>query len=141
MSYFDCYLIPVATNKLEAYRLFSEEVARVYQEYGATRVVDCVLDTDAADGMQFHAVEARDKLNISPEQLRDFQVAAAITAGETVVLSWTEWPNKAARDLGLAKALADPRIQPKEGQEILFEGHRLVAGGFSKLFDLKSAAE
>ena len=136
MSYFDCYLIPVATEKLEAYKQFSEQIAKVYREYGAIRIVDCVLNADATNGALFHAEEAREALKESAEPLRDFQTAAAIKTGEIVVLSWTEWPSKTARDSGLAKALSDPRVQPKEGQGVLFEGRRLIAGGFAKLIDV-----
>jgi uncharacterized protein YbaA (DUF1428 family) len=35
MSYFDCYLIPVRTEKLDAYRSFSERIVKVHREYGA----------------------------------------------------------------------------------------------------------
>lgn len=131
MAYFDGYLIPVATDKLEAYRVFSEKIAAVYREYGATRIVDCVLDAGAEDGAQFHADEARDALGTGP--LRNFPIAADARAGETVILSWTEWPSKQARDTGLEKALADPRVQPQPGEDVLFEGRRLVAGGFNLL--------
>ena len=50
-----------------------------------------------------------------------------------MILSWTEWPSKKARDSGLKKALADPRVQPQPGEDVLFEGRRLVAGGFNLL--------
>jgi uncharacterized protein YbaA (DUF1428 family) len=136
MSYFDGYLIPVPTNKLDAYKRFSQEIAKVYREHGAIRIVDCVLDTKAAEGGQFHAEGAREALGQAGAPCRDFQVAAAAEPGETVILSWTEWPNKAARDAGLAKALSDPRVQPKEGQDVLFEGRRLIAGGFAALIDI-----
>ncbi len=134
MSYFDCSLIPVPTAKLEAYKRFSEKMAKISQEYGAVRQVDCVLDPDAANGFAFHAEEAREF--IQDVSLRDFPMAAASTAGETVVLSWTEWPNKSVRDEGLPRMLADPRVQPQEGQESIFEGSRLIAGGFLKLVDV-----
>jgi uncharacterized protein YbaA (DUF1428 family) len=134
VSYFDCALIPVPAAKLEAYKHFSEKIANVYREYGAVRQVDCFLDPDAANGVEFHAEEARESLQgIS---LRDFPMAAASQAGEVVILSWTEWPNKSVRDEGLPRALADPRVQPQEGQDTLFEGCRLVAGGFFKLLDV-----
>jgi uncharacterized protein YbaA (DUF1428 family) len=136
MSYFDCYLIPVAADKMEAYKLFSEEIARVYKEHGAVRIVDLAFDAQAAEGVQFHAEGARDALNEAAVPLRDFPMAAAVEDGESVILSWTEWPSKAARDAGLAQALSDPRVQPQQGQEVLFEGRRLIAGGFFKLIDI-----
>jgi len=134
MSYVDGYLIPLPLAKLAAYRQFSAQVAQVYREHGALRVVDCILDADVANGAGFHAQEARSELGNA--ELRDFERAAAVTHGETVILSWTEWPSKAARDEGLAKALADPRVQPDDAEEMLFEGRRLIAGGFNKLLDI-----
>jgi uncharacterized protein YbaA (DUF1428 family) len=137
MSYFDCALIPVPTAKLAAYKSFSEQMARISLEYGVLRQVDCVLDPDAGNGAKFHAEEARDLLQ--GVKLRDFPMAAAAQDGETVILSWTEWPSKEARDQGLPRLLADPRVQPQDGQETLFEGRRLIAGGFLKLVDVQGS--
>lgn len=134
MSYFDCYLIPVPITKLDSYKHFSERMASVYREYGAVRVVECVLDPDAADGALFHADEAQ--AQVQAASLRDFHAAAATRSGEIVVLSWTEWLSKSERDERLPRVLADPRVQPEDGQEVIFEGTRLIAGGFSKLIDL-----
>jgi uncharacterized protein YbaA (DUF1428 family) len=134
MAYYDCALIPVASDKLEAYRRFSAQVSAVYREHGAIRVIDCVLDAETAYDASFHAEEARESLDGTA--LRDFPEAAAASEGECVILSWTEWPDKAARDAGLKSALADPRIQPQEGEEVIFEGSRLIAGSFHKLLEV-----
>lgn len=136
MSCFDCYLIPVPAVRLEAYRRFSERMAVVYRDYGAVRLVDCMLDPDTADGSAFHADGAQSALQDTV--LRDFPAAAASREDEVVVLSWTEWPSKQARDEALPRVLADPRVQPDDGQETIFEGHRLVAGGFLTLLDMRS---
>lgn len=136
MSYFDGYLIPVPTEKLDAYKVFSQQIAEVYLEYGAIRVVDCLLDSDVSNDEGFHATDAREELMENEEPLRDFPTATAIKDGEVVIMSWTEWPSKEARDSGLAKALADPRVQPQDDQEVLFEGRRLIAGGFIPLIDV-----
>ncbi|NMJ39966.1 DUF1428 family protein [Roseomonas sp. JC162] len=133
MPYVDCYLIPVPEPKLEAYRRFSTEMAAVYREYGAGRIVDCLLDAGTADGAAFHADGAQADLAGTP--LRDFRAAAAARTGEVVVVSWTEWPSKAVRDDALPRILADARVQPKDGEEAIFEGRRLVAGGFHMLID------
>lgn len=135
MTYVDAYLIPLRTEKLAEYERFSRQVAAVYREYGALRVVDCRLDSDASGGLAFHAEEARASL-VDDGPLRDFEVAADARSGETVILSWTEWPSKQARDERLARALADPRVQPREEDGILFEGRRLIAGAFAKLIDV-----
>lgn len=134
MAYYDCALIPVPEGKIEAYRVFSEKIAAVYREYGALRVVDCLLDNEMGDGAEYHAEGARDALE--GVALRDFPMAAAVEEGEVVVLSWTEWPSKTVRDEGLKRALADPRVQPQEGEDVLFEGRRLIAGGFTQLMSI-----
>lgn len=133
MSYFDCYLIPLPTEKLGAYKTFSQRMAEVYREYGALRVTDCVLDSDTIDGTQFHAEGVQSE--VQGAELRDFPAAAAARAGETVILSWTEWVSKAQRDALLPQILADPRVQPRNDEEMIFEGTRLVAGGFFKLLE------
>lgn len=133
MAYFDCYLIPVPIAKLAQFKRYSEQVSRIYREYGALRQVDCLFDPATADGSEFHADEAREALRHSP--LRDFPMAAAARPGEAVVLSWTEWPSKDARDAGLARVLSDPRAKPQSAEAAIFEGRRLIAGGFAALVD------
>lgn len=130
MPYYDAYLIPIAPDRLDAYRAFSDRIAAVYREYGALRIIDLLLDPDGGDGETFHAEGARADL---PDGMRDFAMAAGARPGETVVLSWTEWADKPARDAGLARALADPRVQPAPHDGVIFEGRRLVSGAFLHL--------
>lgn len=103
-------------------------MAKVYREYGALRVTDCMLDAKASDGTQFHAKDAQGEVQAA--QLRDFHAAAATLGGEAVILSWTEWPSKGERDALLPRVLADPHVQPQDDEEMIFEGHRLIAGSF-----------
>ncbi len=134
MIYIDAYLIPIDPARIEAFEHFSKRVNDVFREYGAIRTVDCRLDEQVANDAGFHAEGARAEL-AAAGPLRDFKAAAAAEGRETVILSWTEWPSKEARDSGLAAALEDPRIQPLEGEETLFEGRRLIAGGFAQLLN------
>ncbi len=53
-----------------------------------------------------------------------------------MVFSWIEWPDKATRDAGMEKMMADPRMQP-EHNPMPFDGKRLIYGGFVPLLDLK----
>lgn len=132
MPYFDAYLIPIRPSQLPAYCEFSKKVGAVYREHGAMRIRDIILDDCEQTGETFHAEETRDALG---DEMRNFIDAAAATTGEMVILSWTEWPDKQARDAGLAAALADPRVQPKPEDGVIFEGRRLVAGAFKHLGD------
>lgn len=116
MSYIDGFLAPVHTDR-EAYREFAAKAAPLFKEHGATRVVEGWGD-DVMRGQHtdfFRAVDAQD--------------------GENVVFSWIEWPDKATRDAGMAKVMADPRMQPG-GDPMPFDGKRLVFGGFQALIDL-----
>lgn len=132
MPYYDAYLIPLAPSQLDAYRAFSAKMAVVYREHGAMRITDLILDAHGGPGETFHAEGARGNLTGA---LRDFPVAAGATSTETVILSLTAWPDKAARDAGLAAVLADPRVQPDPADGMIFEGQRLVSGAFAHLAD------
>ena len=55
-------------------------------------------------------------------------------ADETVVFSWIDWPSKAVRDAGMAKVMADPRMQP-DANPMPFDGKRLIYGGFEVLVE------
>lgn len=133
MPYYDAYLIPISPAKLDAYRDFSRRIGAVYREYGALKIVDILFDDRGGEGAAFHAEEARATLD---DDLRDFAAAAGAQDGETVILSWTEWPDKQARDEGLAKVLADPRVQPDPEDGVIFDGRRLVSGAFVHLASL-----
>ena len=117
MSYIDGFLAPVlAGQSAEDYRAFAARAAPIFRDHGATRVVEGWGD-DVPRGTRtdfWRAVDAQD--------------------GETVVFSWIEWPDKATRDAGMAKVMADPRMQPGD-TPMPFDGKRLIFGGFRTLLD------
>jgi uncharacterized protein YbaA (DUF1428 family) len=49
--------------------------------------------------------------------------------------SWIVWPSKAARDEGMKKTMADPRIQP-ETNPMPFDGKRVIFGGFEMILNV-----
>ena len=67
-------------------------------------------------------------------------MAAGANAGETVVISYIEWPDKATRDSGMEEVTSDPRMQ-FECLPPTFEGRRLIAGGFNSMLRGASEAE
>lgn len=111
MNYVDGYLLAVPKENKDAYRELSEEVAEVLKEYGALKVVECWGD------------------DIPGGEITSFPAAVKCEPGEQVVFSWVLWPSKAARDDGLAKFMADPRMECVNGN-MPFDGSRLVFGGF-----------
>ena len=51
---------------------------------------------------------------------------------ETVVFSWIEWPDKAARDEGMKKVMEE---MGSDMPEMPFDGKRMIFGGFQALLD------
>ena len=116
MAYVDGYVIAVPKTNREAYRKLATEVAPVFKECGALKVVETWGD-DVPRGKQ-----------------TDFYMAVKCTDDENVVFSWITWPDKATRDAGMAKAMQDPRMQNSGGNTV-FDGARMIFGGFEVLLD------
>ncbi len=114
-SYNDGFIVPVPGDKKEAYLDMARKAAPIFREHGATRVMEAWGD-DLPDG-----------------KVTDYKMAVKAEAGENVVFSWIEWPDKATRDAGWAKVMADERMQPPA--EMPFDGKRMFWGGFAPLVD------
>lgn len=116
MTYIDGVVIPVGRDVSEqSYADFAREAGQIFRDHGAIRVVDAWGD-DVPDGT-----------------LTDFRRAVAATEGETVVFSWIEWPDRAARDAGMKAAMDDPRMRVTT--DIPFDGKRMIFGGFRVIAD------
>ena len=116
MSYVDGYAVPVPSAKADEYRAFAEKYAPLFRKYGATRVVECWGD------------------DVPRGKVTDFFRSVAASDDETVVFSWVEWPDKATRDSGMARAMEDPAFSG-EGVEMPFDGKRMIMGGFQVIVD------
>jgi uncharacterized protein YbaA (DUF1428 family) len=114
--YIDGFVAAVPTANRDAYRRHAEAAAVVFKEHGALRLVECWGD-DVPDG-----------------KLTSFPMAVKKQADETVVFSWITWPSREARDAGMQKVMADPRIKP-EANPMPFDGKRLIYGGFNVIVD------
>jgi uncharacterized protein YbaA (DUF1428 family) len=111
MSYVDGFVAAVPTANREKFRKHAVDAAAVFKEHGALKVVECWGD-DVPDG-----------------KVTSFPMAVKCEPGETVVFSWIVWPSREVRDAGMAKVLADPRVQP-EVNPMPFDGKRVIYGGF-----------
>jgi uncharacterized protein YbaA (DUF1428 family) len=125
LSYFDCYLAAVPKENRFVYEELARISERVALECGAIRVVECWLDECGPDVTTYHAREAR----LESKQYGSFAQVAGALKGETVVMSFVEWPDKQTRDIGMEKLVSDPRMQ-FECQPPAFDGRRLIAAGF-----------
>lgn len=115
MVYIEGFLAPVATDKKDDYLAFTKKAAPLFKDIGVTRMVECWGD-DLMRGQHtdfYRAVDARD--------------------GETVVFSWMEYPDKAARDAAHTKMENDPRFA--ELGEMPMDGKRMIFSGFTPIFD------
>jgi uncharacterized protein YbaA (DUF1428 family) len=117
MSYVDGYVAAVPTANRDVYRKHAETALAVFKEHGATRCVACWGD-DVPDG-----------------KVTSFPLAVKRQPDETVIFSWIEWPSRAARDAGMAKVMADPRLQPDQ-HPMPFDGRRMIYGGFAPIIDV-----
>jgi len=130
MPYVDCYLAPVPIANRAAYEALARISAQVVREHGALRVVECWLDEAGPDAASYHGDDAR----LPSESYSGFAKVVGAGEDETVALSYIEWPDKATRDAGMARVTADPRMQ-FDGEPEVFEGRRLIAGGFVPMLD------
>jgi uncharacterized protein YbaA (DUF1428 family) len=134
MPFCDITVVPVPTDKKHAYLRFSERVAKVYREFGASRVTDFWHDEDASSDADFHAENAMATYDTG--SLPDFRKLSGAMNGQTVVVSITEWPTRQARDLGVKAVVSDPRILATMDEEPIFDGKKLIAGGFTVALDV-----
>jgi uncharacterized protein YbaA (DUF1428 family) len=51
-----------------------------------------------------------------------------------VVFSWIVWPSRQVRDAGMAKVMADPRMQ-MDTNPMPFDGKRMIYGGFETIVE------
>ena len=125
MAYIDCFLAPVQRANRAAYEALARVSWEVLKDHGALAVTECWLDEGGPDAASYHGANARQASDV----YGTFIGAAGAKEDETVVLSWVEWPDKTARDAGMDKVTADPRMQFGDGP-MVFDGARLIAGGF-----------
>jgi uncharacterized protein YbaA (DUF1428 family) len=120
MTYIDGFVIAVPDTNREAFIAHAKRYDAIFLEYGAIRVVECWGD------------------EVPEGKVTDFRRAVQAETGESIVFSWIEWPDKAARDAGMKKFMADPRMQ--EASECPFDGKRMIFGGFTPVVTLASKA-
>lgn len=126
MPYYDGFVIPVPAANRQAFIEHARKGDAVFLELGATRVVEAWGD------------------NVPRGHTTDFQGAVAAEDGESVVISWIEWPDKTTRDAGMAKMMApdfkDERMDPATNP-MPFDGKRLIYGGFEPIVEQGAARD
>ncbi|HEY0117117.1 MAG TPA: DUF1428 domain-containing protein [Allosphingosinicella sp.] len=115
-AYTDGFVLPVPEQNRDAYREMAAKAAGIFQEYGATRIVEAWGD------------------DVNKGQVTDFYRSVKAEEGEKVVFSWIEWPSREARDEGWQKVMADERMKHDPNNNP-FDGKRMFWGGFRPVLD------
>jgi uncharacterized protein YbaA (DUF1428 family) len=114
--YVDGYVVPVPQEKLAAYRTVARRAAKVWKEYGALEVVECVAD------------------DVKPGKVTSFPQAVKLKANEVVVFSWITYKSRAARDKINAQVMQDPRLADMmDPKNVPFDAKRMFWGGFKPI--------
>ena len=109
-------VIPVPNDKMEAYRKWAENGAKIFREYGCREIVECWEDF-VPHGKQ-----------------TDFHRAVAAKEGEKIVFTWQIWPDKASFFAAEAKMHEDERLDASG--EPPFDAKRLILGCFEPIFSM-----
>lgn len=117
--YVDGFVVPVPTDKLDAYRRISRKAGKIWREYGALEYIECVAD------------------DVKPGKLTSFPQSVKLKANETVVFSWIVYTSRKQRDSINAKVMADPRLADMMDPKAMpFDAKRMFFGGFKTLVEL-----
>ena len=118
MAYVDGYVVPVPIARVAEYRRLARKFGKVWIEYGALSVHECVAD------------------DVKPGKWTSFPQAVKLKEGETVVFSWIVFRNRRDRDRINAAVMADPRFAGIKPEDMPFDGKRMFWGGFKPLVEL-----
>ena len=114
--YVDGYVVPVPQEKLAEYRTIARRAAKVWTEYGALEVVECVAD------------------DVKPGKVTSFPQSVKLKANEVVIFSWITYKSRAARDRINAKVMQDPRLADMmDPKNVPFDAKRMFWGGFKPI--------
>lgn len=106
-------VIPVPADKLDAYRAWAENGARIFESYGCLEIVESWED-HVPDGKR-----------------TDFRRAVDAKEGEKIVFTWQIWPDKESLDAAEARMHADGALE--SSGEIPFDARRMILGCFNPI--------
>lgn len=123
MSYFDGYVLAVPAANRKKFIEYAEAVDHIFIEHGAIRVIECWGDV-LPDG-----------------KLTDFRKAVQAREDETVIFSWVEWADKAARDSGMQQMedfMKTDDLFDQKKNPMPFDGMRMIYGSFQTVVDMRA---
>jgi uncharacterized protein YbaA (DUF1428 family) len=114
MAYVDGFVVPVARDKIDAYKALARKAGEIWKQYGALAFVECIGD------------------DVPYGTVTSFPRAVQAKDDEVVIFSWIVYPSRAERDTINAKVMADPRLK----EDMPFDGKRLIYGGFEMWLEM-----
>ena len=121
--YIDGFTLPIPQKHINNYIKVAEEVGKIWKEYGAIEYKEFLGDDMLTAGT------------------RSFLDGVNAKSDEVVIFGWVTFPSKEVRNRANREVPKDPRmtklIAPliEPGREI-FDGKRMVYGGFTPLINL-----
>ena len=106
-------VIPVPAEKMEAYRRWAENGARIFKQYGCLEIVESWEDF------------------VPGGKRTDFRRAVDAKEGEKIVFTWQIWPSKESLDAAEARMHEDGVLEV--AGEIPFDAGRMILGCFKPI--------
>ena len=116
MTYIEGFVTAVPTANKDAYIAHANTAADMILSFGATRMTENWGD------------------DVPRGERTDFYRAVGAKEDETVVFSWFEYPDRAARDAANERMMADPRME-EMARDMPFDGSRMIYGGFASVLE------
>ncbi|MBX0298051.1 DUF1428 domain-containing protein [Haloarcula nitratireducens] len=118
--YVDGFVLPVPTEKIDAYREMAAEAGKLWIEHGALEYFEGVGDDMESD--------------MDGMPVRTFPEIAESSDDESAVFAFIVFESREHRDEVNAKVMDDPAMDPERpSEEMPFESGRMAYGGFRSL--------
>lgn len=106
-------VIPVPADRIDDYRRWAENSARIFKDYGCLEIVEAIEDV------------------VPVGKQTDFRKAVAARNGEKIIFCWQIWPDKPSLDAAEQRMHADGVLD--HAREPPFDASRLILGCFTPL--------
>lgn len=117
-KYVDGFVVPVPKRKLGAYFRIARKASKLWKEHGALEYTECVGD------------------DLDIKFCRPFPKGIKTKPGETVVLAYIVYKNRAHRDRVNTKVMKDPRLHAMcDPKNMPFDCARMLYGGFKAVVE------
>jgi uncharacterized protein YbaA (DUF1428 family) len=119
MSYVDVAVVPVAADKVEAYKKMVKAAAKAWIKHGALQYWESLGD------------------DVPKGKVTDFYRSVKCKEGETVGVAVIITKNRKHRDEVMKKVMSDPALAASM-KDMPFDGKRMIFGGFKPFVEMEA---